>query len=427
MTERVTTSTTGAISRRRLLQGGALFGIGAFVAACRPTGGAASPSAAGSSSTPTEAPSTGGSEAPSASASSAPLGGKLNFANWTAYIDLTVDPGADGQVGTDDDGYTLPSPTLDQFTAATGIEVNYKEAVNDNEEFFGTDLQGPLSQNQPTAWDLIVMTDFMAARIIRLGWAETIDTTGMANFPKTLEDAYLARTFDPGAKMTAPWQSGMTGLGFDSAVTGDLDSVNSFWDMKYKGKVDYLSEMRDAVGLAAIKLGFDPATITDDQYTQALAEIEKAIKSKLVRTIKGNDYLTDLASGDVVLSMSWSGDIIQLQADKATLKFAVPKEGGMLWTDNMMIPKGAPNKKQAEAFIDFYYDPAIAAQVEDFVNYVCPVKGAKEALIAISPDNANNPLIFPPADVLARVKVFKGLDEATEKKYLNAWNTVIGL
>ena len=425
MTQRAMTPPTSAISRRRLLQGGALVGIGAFVAACRPAGGAASPSVAAPA--PTVAPSAGGSEAPSQAASSAPLGGKLNFANWTAYIDLTVDPGADGTVGTDDDGYVLPSPTLDQFTKATGIEVNYKEAVNDNEEFFGTDLQGPLSQNQPTAWDLIVMTDFMAARIIRLGWAETIDTSGMINFPKTLEDAYLTRTFDPGAKMTAPWQSGMTGLGFDSAKTGDLDSVESFWDMKYKGKVDYLSEMRDAVGLAAIRLGFDPATITDDQYTKALAEIDKAIKSKLVRTIKGNDYLTDLASGDVVLSMSWSGDIIQLQADKDTLKFAVPKEGGMLWTDNMMIPKGAVNKKQAEAFIDFYYDPGIAAQVEDFVNYVCPVKGAKEALIAINPDNANNPLIFPPADVLARVKVFKGLDEATEKKYLNAWNKVIGL
>jgi spermidine/putrescine transport system substrate-binding protein len=424
MTQRVTNPQTGAISRRRLLQGGALVGIGAFVAACRPAGGVASPSAAAS--TPT-APSSAGSETPSQAASSAPLGGKLNFANWTAYIDLTVDPGPDGVEGTKDDGYVLPSPTLDQFKAATGIEVNYKEAVNDNEEFFGTDLQGPLSQNQPTAWDLIVMTDFMAARIIRLGWAETIDTTGMTNFPKNLEDAYLTRTFDPGAKMTAPWQSGMTGLGFDSAKTGDLDSVESFWDMKYKGKVDYLSEMRDAVGLSAIRLGFDPATITDDQYTKALAEIDKAIKAKLVRTIKGNDYLTDLASGDVVLSMSWSGDIIQLQADKDTVKFAVPKEGGMLWTDNMMIPKGAVNKKQAERFIDYYYDPGIAAQVEDFVNYVCPVKGAKEALIAINPDNANNPLIFPPADVLARVKVFKGLDEATEKKYLNAWNKVIGL
>ena len=424
MTERLTNPSAGGISRRRVLQGGALVGIGAFVAACRPAGGA-SPSAG--STAPTVAPSSGGSEAPSQPAASGPLGGKLNFANWTAYIDLTVDPGPDGVEGTDDDGYVLPSPTLDDFKAATGIEVNYEEAVNDNEEFFGTDLQGPLSQNQPTAWDLIVMTDFMAAKIIRLGWAETIDTAGMTNFPKNLEDAYLDRSFDVGAKMTAPWQSGMTGLGFDSAETGDLTSIEAFWDTKYKGKVDYLSEMRDTVGLSALRLGYDPANITDEQFDKALAEIDKSIKSKLVRTIKGNDYLTDLASGDVVLSMAWSGDIIQLQADKATLKFEVPTEGGMLWTDNMMIPKGAVNRKQAEAFIDFYYDPGIAAQVEDFVNYVCPVKGAKEALIAINPDNANNPLIFPPADVLARIKVFKGLDEATEKKYLEAWNTVIGL
>lgn len=415
MTDHDATRPVGAISRRRLLQGSALAGFGAFVAACRPAGGASpTPSAAAS-----EPPSAAASEAPSASAG--PLGGKLNFANWTAYIDLTVVAGADG------DEYKLPSPTLDQFKEVTGIEVNYQESVNDNEEFFGTDLQTPLSQGKSTGWDIVILTDFMAARLIRLGWVETIDTTGMKNYPANLEDAYLTRSFDPGAKMAAPWQSGTTGLGFDSAKTGQLDSIEAFWDTKYKGKVDYLSEMRDTVGLAAIRLGFDPGAITDEQFDQALAEVKKAIDSKLVRTIKGNDYLADLASGDVVLAMSWSGDILQLQLDKDTVQYAVPKEGGMLWTDNMLIPKGAENKKQAEAFIDFYYDPAMAAQVEDFVNYVCPVKGAKEALLAINPDNANNPLIFPPADVLARVHVFKGLDEATEKKYLEAWNAVIGL
>ncbi len=415
MTDHDATRPDGVISRRRLLQGSALAGFGAFLAACRPAGGASPTPSAAVSAAPSEAPS----EAPSASAG--PLGGKLNFANWTAYIDLTVVAGADG------DEYKLPSPTLDQFTEVTAIEVNYQESINDNEEFFGTDLQAPLSQGKSSGWDIVVLTDFMAARLIRLGWVETIDTAGMKNFPANVEDAYLTRSFDPGAKMTAPWQSGMTGLGFDSAKTGQLDSIEAFWDTKYKGKVDYLSEMRDTVGLAAIRLGFDPGAITDEQYDQALAEVKRAIDSKLVRTIKGNDYLADLASGDVVLSMSWSGDIIQLQLDKETVQFAVPKEGGMLWTDNMLIPKGAENKKQAEAFIDFYYDPAIAAQVEDFVNYVCPVKGAKEALIAINPDNANNPLIFPPADVLGRVHVFKGLDEATETKYLEAWNAVIGL
>ncbi len=244
----------------------------------------------------------------------------------------------------------------------------------------------------------------------------------MTNFPANLEKVYLERSFDVGAKMTAPWQSGMTGLGFDSAKTGDLTSVNAFWDPKFKGKVDYLDEMRDTIGLAAIKLGFDPATITDDQFNQSLAEVEKAIKDKQVRTIKGNDYLADLASGDVVLAMSWSGDIVQLALSKASMEFNVATEGGMLWTDNMMIPKGAENVKQALAFIDYYYDPAIAAQVEDFVNYVCPVVGAKEALLKINPDNANNPLMFPPPDVLDRLHVFRGLNETEEKAYTEAWN-----
>jgi spermidine/putrescine transport system substrate-binding protein len=414
------------ISRRRLLQGSALAGVAAFVAACRSTGGGATASAAASTE-PSVAASGEPSAAPSAAASEGPLGGKLNFANWTAYIDLTITPGADGKIGTSDDGTSLPSPTLDQFTQATGVEVNYQEAINSNEEFFGTDLQGPISQGKSTGWDIITMTDWMAARLIRLGWVETLDTTGMKNFPANLEKVLLERSFDVGAKMTAPWQSGMTGLGFDSAKTGDLTSVNAFWDPKFKGKVDYLDEMRDTIGLSAIKLGFDPATITDDQFNQALAQVETAIKDKQVRTIKGNDYLGDLASGDVVLAMSWSGDIIQLKLSKDSMAFNVPTEGGMLWTDNMMIPKGAENVKQALAFIDFYYDPAIAAQVEDFVNYVCPVVGAKEALLKINPDNANNPLMFPPPDVLQRLHVFRGLDETEEKKYTEAWNNVIGL
>ena len=275
------------------------------------------PDGGSASSAPTEAPSAGGSAEPSGAASAAPLGGQLHFANWTAYIDLTVTPGNDGIEGTSDDGYVLPSPTLDQFKEATGIEVTYEEAINSNEEFFNTDLRGPISQGKPSGWDIITMTDWMAGRLIRLGWVETIDTSGMVNFPKNLEKVYLDRSFDVGAKMTAPWQSGMTGLGFDSASTGDLTSVEAFWDPKFKGKVDYLDEMRDTIGLSAISLGIDPATITDDQFNQALAKVEQAIKDKQVRTIKGNDYLTDLASGDAVLSMSWSGDIVQAQADQA--------------------------------------------------------------------------------------------------------------
>lgn len=408
------------ISRRRLLQGSILAGVGAFLAACSPNGRDSPPVGSAGPST-TVPPAAGSSDAVGPSP-----GGELRFANWLTYIDLTFDPGPDGQQGGPDDGYALPSPTLDQFTAETGIEVRYEEVIRTNQDFFETDLADPLSQGKPTGWDLIVMTDWMASRLIRLGWVETIDTTGMHNFPTNLDPIYRDRPFDPGPGMTAPWQSGMTGLGFDTTKTGRLDSLDALWDDRFKGKVDYLDEMRDSVGLAALRLGFDPATITDDQFMAALAEVDTALRRKIARPIKQGDFIFDLDSGDAVLAMCYSGDIYQLRSTRKEISFVVAKEGGMLWTDNMMIPKGAENRRNAEAFIDFYYDPAIAAQVADFVAFVCPVTGAQEALRAIDPVAADDPLIFPPAEVLGRLHVFRELDEATETKYTKAWTTIVG-
>ncbi|CAN5503486.1 spermidine/putrescine ABC transporter substrate-binding protein [soil metagenome] len=413
-----------AISRRRMLQGSAVAGISAFLAACGTAG--TSPSAtAGRTGTPAgtgTADPTGGStdaatDAPSMT-DGGQLGGELNFANWTAYIDLTE---------TEDGEYVLPSPTLDQFTEATGITVSYQETINDNEEFFGTDLQGPLSQGVDTGWDIVVLTDFMAGRLIRLGWVEEIDTSGMENYPANLQDQYKGRPIDPDTSFAAPWQSGMTGLGYDSEVTGELTSLDALWDEQWAGRVTYLSDMRDAVGLSALRLGYPPEEITDEQFDEALAEIQSAVDAGIVRRFTGNDYLQDLTSGDAVLSMAWSGDMIQLQFDKESARFEVPAEGGNLWTDNMLIPRGARNKAQAEAFIDFYYDPAIAAQVEAFVYYVCPVKGAREAIAEIDEEAAESPLIFPTPEMVARLHGFRALDEATEQRYQSAFNAVAGV
>jgi spermidine/putrescine transport system substrate-binding protein len=402
------------IARRRFLQGTALAGFGAFLAACgaRGTGESASPAASASPSAAASA-----SAAASPSAAGGKIGGDLNFANWIGYIDIS------------DDGSSYPS--LEQFTTDTGIKVNYQESIDDNEKFFTSDLQGPLSQNLPTAWDIIVVTDWMVARLARLGWLETIDVSATPNFTANLQPQYKGRSFDPDTKLAAPWQSGMTGIGFDKKKTGDLTSLSVFWDTKYKGKLTYLTEMRDTVGLAAIKLGFDPTTITKDQFDQSLAEIDKAVKSKLVRQLTGNSYVDVMASGDAIVAMAWSGDVLGLlvpdQKKDQDFQFNVAKEGGMLWTDNMVMPKGVKNKAQAEAFINFYYDPKIAAQVEAYDNYVCPVKGAAEVLKADNPDVANNPLIFPPADVVARLHQFRALTAEEEKDWSTAFSKVLGL
>jgi spermidine/putrescine transport system substrate-binding protein len=405
---------SGDITRRRFIAGATLTGVSAFIAACGTSGSSASSAPA----TPGE-PSVAPSEAPteSAAASEAPVqtpSAELNFANWPLYID------------TDDDDATKHK-TLEDFKAKYGTTVNYVEVINDNEEFFGT-IRPALQGGQDSGWDLIVVTDFMAARIIRLGWTEQFDLASMPNKVANLQDAYVGVDFDPTNDHHAPWQSGMTGLGYDSAVTGDLTSLDAFFtdDPRWKGKVTFLSEMRDTIGLSMFRLGKDPSQTTEADFDAALAEIQKAIDAGIVRAFTGNSYAEDLVSGNVVLAMAWSGDIIAKQGDKETLVWQLPDQGGMLWTDNMLIPKGAKNKYTAELMIDFVYDPTIAAQIAAWVNYVTPVKGAKEALAATDPDLAKSELIFPSAETLAKVRIFKTLTEDEEKGYNDKFSAATG-
>jgi spermidine/putrescine transport system substrate-binding protein len=189
--------------------------------------------------------------------------------------------------------------------------------------------------------------------------------------------------------------------------------------------------MRDTVGLSAIRLGSDPSTLTQEQFDAALAEVDKAVKAGIVRQVVGNSYVDVMASGDAVLAMAWSGDVLTLlvpdQKPSQDFQWALPKEGGMLWTDNMVIPKGAKNKTQAISFINFYYNPVNAATIEAYVNYVCPVKGAKDEMLKIDPDIANNPLIFPPDETLSRLKQFRAVTADEEQKWGEAFNKVLGL
>jgi spermidine/putrescine transport system substrate-binding protein len=400
------------LSRRQFVQGSAMAGFAVFLAACGKSGTSAAPSAAAS----VAAPSTAASVAPSASAEPTPkpsVSAELNWANWTFYLD--VDPNDKTKF-----------KTLEDFKAKYGTTVNYVESIDDNDTFLGT-IKPQLEAGQDTGWDMIVMTDWMASRLIRLGWVEQLDLGNMPNVAANLQDIYKNVTWDPTNDHHVPWQSGMTGLGYDKAKTGELTSLDALWDTKYKGKVDFLTEMRDAIGLTMLKLGLDPSKATNADCDAAVAEIQKARDAGIIRAFKGNAYAEDLKSGDVVLSMAWSGDMVQALADKPTLAFTIADQGGMLWTDNVMVPKGAKNKYTAEVMIDFCYDPKIAAQIEAYVNYICPVKGAAEVLVATDPDVANNPLIFPPADVLAKLHIFNGLDEATEKYFNDQFAKVSGL
>jgi spermidine/putrescine transport system substrate-binding protein len=403
---------TRGMTRRSMLKGTAFAGFGAFLAACGTSGQATNaPSTAPATGAPAESAAPGASEAPAASESPS---AELNFANWPLYID------------TDDDDPTKHK-TLDDFTAKYGTVVNYSEVINDNDEFFGT-IQPALQGGQDTGWDLIVHTDWMAARLIRLGWVEQFNLDNMPNKVANMQDVYKGVDWDATDDHHAPWQSGMTGLGYDSAVTGELTNLDVLWttDPRWTGKVTFLTEMRDTVGLTMLRLGKDPSQASEADLDAVMADIQKAVDDGIVRGFMGNEYAEDMVSGNVVLAMAWSGDIIVKQAEKDTLAWHLPDQGGMLWTDNMLIPKGAAHKYTAELMIDFVYDPLIAAQIAAWVNYVTPVKGAKEALAADDPALAENPLIFPPDDVLANLHIFKGLSEDEESAFNDRFSEVTG-
>ena len=399
------------LTRRQFVQGSALAGFAVFVAACGRAGSSAAPSVAATTA-PSAAPVQ--SVAPSASVAPTPkpsMAAELNWANWTYYMDV------------DDAG---KFPTLEQFKGKYGTTVNYKEVIDDNDSFVGT-IRPQLEAGQDTGWDLMTLTDWMAARLIRLGWVEQMDLGNMPNVVANLQDVYRDVAWDPTNDHHVPWQSGMTGLGYDQSKTGDLTSLDAFFDLKYKGSIDYLSEMRDTIGLTMLKLGLDPSKPTAADCDAAVAEIKRVQDAGMNALFKGNAYAEDLKSGDAVLAMAWSGDMVQALVDKPTLRFTIADQGGMLWTDNNLIPKAAKNAYTAQVMIDFCYDPTIAAQIEAYVNYICPVKGAAEVLVASDPEIAKNPLIFPPPEILAKLHIFGGLDEATEKYFNEQFATLTGL
>nr|BFE65250.1 spermidine/putrescine ABC transporter substrate-binding protein [Dactylosporangium thailandense] len=339
---------------------------------------------------------------------------KLNWSNWPLYID--VDANDDKK-----------RPSLDAFTAKTGIAVNYTEDVNDNNEFFGK-VRNQLQACQSIDRDVMVLTDWMASRVVNLGWVQPFDPAKTPNFTANVIKTLRNRPWDKDMKYAAPWQSGLTGIAYNGAVTKEVRTIDELLTRPdLKGKVAVLTEMRDTVGLLLLSMGKDPATVSDADFDAAIEKLKKAVDSGQIRKFTGNDYKEDLAKGDLAACIAWSGDVIQLAAEEGSkVAFVTPEEGLIIWSDNMLIPAPATHRANAEQLIDYYYDPAVAAQVAATVNYICPVQGAQEAMQKIDPDLATNPLIFPDSATLAKTHSFKALTEDEDKKYAAKFEAVSG-
>jgi spermidine/putrescine transport system substrate-binding protein len=329
---------------------------------------------------------------------------EVRISNWPLYIDPA---------------------TVGDFQKATGIKATYTEDINDNNEFFAK-IDEPLKRGQSIDRDIVVLTDWMAARMISLGYVAPLKDSLFPN-RVNIVDGVRDVSWDPGRKFTVPWVSGMTGIGYNPKKTGrEITSINEIFDPKFKGKVTMLTEMRDTLGLVMLGLGKDPVTCTLDDAKAAAAKIKKARTDGQVRKFTGNDYAADLAAGNISIAIAWSGDIQGLAADNPDLRWIAPKEGAMLYSDNMMIPKTSDRQDLAMAWINYCYDPAHSAQIVASAPYLSDVKGAGDALAKIKPELAKSPLLNPPPELRAKLHMFRILSDADDKAFNQLFQDAIG-
>ncbi|MFE2635692.1 PotD/PotF family extracellular solute-binding protein [Streptomyces scopuliridis] len=339
---------------------------------------------------------------------------RVVFSNWTEYMDVSED----------EKGY----PTLEAFTNRTGISVKYTADINDNVEFFGK-IQPQLAAGQDTGRDLICVTDWLAARMIRLGYAQKLDPSQLPHAFANLSDQFRSPDWDPGRAHSYPWTGIPTVIAYNAKATGGrtVDSVSQLLDdPRLKGRVAFLSEMRDSIGLTLLDLGKDPGSFTDDDFDAAIARIQKAVDKKQIRRFTGNDYTADLDKGDIAACVAWAGDIVQLQNDNPDIKFAIPRSGYIISSDNLLVPAKARHKTNAEKLIDHYYRPPVAAQLAAYINYVCPVDGVRAELTKIDKSMADNTLILPDAAMAAASHAFRSLSAEEETAYEQKFAKLIG-
>lgn len=376
-----------SISRRNLLAGSAVGGAALAVAAC------------GAGNEVVNQASPAGTE--SADAQPSPSVQDLSeiekivgFSNWPQYIDIAEDG---------------PS-TLDDFTTQTGIEVIYTDDINDSNEFFAK-VRTNLEQGRSIDRDIVVLTEEGVELFVESGFAAPLNKElipNEVNLIPSLQDV----PFDPGRQYSLPWQSGFTGIGWNSKLlerelgVKKLSSLDQFFDPRLKGRVTILSEMTDSMGLILNWIGYNMSDFTDDQFNEALDVLVQKIDEGFIRQVTGNDYIAALDSGDAIAAIGWSGDILALGSK---FGFAIPDSGGMLWADNMLIPSVATHKSNAEKLMNYYYDPVVAARLAEWVQYVCPVAGAQEAMADIDPDLVEDKWIFPTPELLQSVEEFMTL------------------
>lgn len=389
--ELVRRARTAQLSRRRLLQGlglgAAAFGA-ASLAACAPSG-----------------PKYGDGSA-----------GNVRWASWTYYLDFDEEAG--------------DFPTLNEFMAESNISVEYFEDVDDNKMFMAK-VKDQLKLGQDTGYDLFTLTDSSLIRLWEQQQLKAFDHGLIPNADAQMIDLVRHSSFDPAREWSIPYQAGMTGLVYNSKLyPKGVQTVSDLWNPDLKGKVSLLSEQDDTLGLIMLEQGVD---ITgdgwgDDEFFAALAVAEEHIKNGDVYTVKGNSYTQDLQSGAVVAGMAWSGDVAMINEEEGeeVWKFVVPEAGATLFIDSFCLPESTAAYEQSHALIDYYYEPEVAARVAEYVQYVTPVAGARDAMATLNPEMAENPLVFPDEEMSARIHDMRTPTAQEDNRYAQAYQKILG-
>ncbi len=351
----------------------------------------------------------------------------VHFANWPLYLDRRVD----------DAGNQL-RPSLERFTRETGIDVNYREVIPDAETFYH-EIQPYLAAGAPTGWDIMVITNGPTlTKLIQQGQVEPLPADRRPNFDANALPELRDPAYDPGSRHTMPWQSGITGIAYNPQLTGrSITSLADLFSEEFAGQVGMFGDAVDMPNLAMVAAGVDPATSTPADWRDAAGLLRRQREAGIVGSYYLQNYVRALTSGEVAISMAWSGDIFQKNTtgDPDGLQFVVPDEGAILWTDAMVIPKGAAHQADALTLMDFVYRPAIAALISGYVAYVSPVVGTDTELVRLAdrvedPATADayraiagSPLCFPSADERAGLRTYR---ELTTDAELAKWNEIFG-
>jgi spermidine/putrescine transport system substrate-binding protein len=329
---------------------------------------------------------------------------RLRVSNWPFYIDESFVPA---------------------FEEASGLSVTYTEDFNDNEEWFAK-VKDSLEAGQDIGCDLVIPSEYMVARLIRLGWLEELDDANIPN-KGNLRSDLLDSTIDAERRYSAPYISGMVGLAYNVSATGrEITSVDDLWDPAFSGRVSLFSDAQDGLGMVMLSLGDDPADPSAEAVQRAADKVAEEKDRGQIRRFTGNDYADDLASGNVAIAQAYSGDIVQLQADNPDLRFVVPEAGGTTFVDSMVIPTTTRNKAGAEEWINFTYDRSNYATLIAYVQYVPVLSDMTAELEAIDPEVAANPLVNPSQEILDRLSIWPALSDEQDAEFTTIYADVTG-